>query len=201
MESKSCGCHRQRTAFTLVEMLLVVAILIVLAAVLYSAFGPVRARAREATCVSNLRQIGQAIAMYRADADGGEVSEGAASSCVDLGLPCFGLSSTLLSPYKIDKRMVMCSDYKGLYGKEEGLGSTYVWPMSADDSGIPEPFRFRTKILKRGDSSVIVYDPNHNRLFNLTKEPNWMRQRVLVLRLNGQVDSLSVPLRSANNDW
>ncbi|GAB4451995.1 MAG: hypothetical protein OHK0029_02170 [Armatimonadaceae bacterium] len=56
-------------AFTLIELLVVIAIIAVLAAILFPVFAQARAKARQATCASNLRQIGLAILMYAQDFD------------------------------------------------------------------------------------------------------------------------------------
>src|SRR5438093_498881 len=60
---------RRRMGFTLVELLLIVAILVILAAVLFPVFAQARARGRAAVCTSNLRQIVQAGLMYVSDHD------------------------------------------------------------------------------------------------------------------------------------
>ncbi|HEX8463058.1 MAG TPA: prepilin-type N-terminal cleavage/methylation domain-containing protein [Abditibacterium sp.] len=52
-----------RRAFTLVEMLVVLAIVGLLAAILLPVVSRARASARTSTCASNLRQIGQALAI------------------------------------------------------------------------------------------------------------------------------------------
>lgn len=52
---------------TLVEVLIVSGILVVLAAIVFVATGPTREKGREATCMSQLRQIHGAIALYEAD--------------------------------------------------------------------------------------------------------------------------------------
>jgi len=56
--------------FTLVELLVVVAILALLAAIIFPAFGRVRENARRASCASNMKQIGLALSMYVNDYDG-----------------------------------------------------------------------------------------------------------------------------------
>ncbi|MFM7319934.1 MAG: DUF1559 domain-containing protein, partial [Armatimonadota bacterium] len=50
-------------------LLVVIAIIAILAAILFPVFAQARAKARQSACVSNLRQIGMALAMYRADHD------------------------------------------------------------------------------------------------------------------------------------
>ncbi len=57
-------------AFTLIEILVVISIIAILAALLFPVFGRARENARRASCQSNLKQIGIAIAMYREDFDG-----------------------------------------------------------------------------------------------------------------------------------
>lgn len=61
---------RQHYAFTLLELLVVLSILSMLAALLFPAFVSVRGQARQTSCLSNLRQIGQAISMYSQDYEG-----------------------------------------------------------------------------------------------------------------------------------
>src|SRR5258706_15109303 len=60
---------RVKRAFTLIELLTVIAIIAVLAGLLFPVFAAARGKAREITCVSNLRQIGLAIKMYTQDYD------------------------------------------------------------------------------------------------------------------------------------
>jgi prepilin-type N-terminal cleavage/methylation domain-containing protein/prepilin-type processing-associated H-X9-DG protein len=55
---------RSRGGFTLIELLVVVAIIVILAGLLFPVFALAREKARQTSCLSNARQIGQAIMMY-----------------------------------------------------------------------------------------------------------------------------------------
>ena len=57
----------RRLGFTLIELLVVIAIIAILAAILFPVFAQARAKARQATSVSNLRQLSLAVAMYAQD--------------------------------------------------------------------------------------------------------------------------------------
>ena len=56
--------------FTLIELLVVIAIIAILAAILFPVFAQARAKARQAVCSSNLKQIATAVIMYQQDNDG-----------------------------------------------------------------------------------------------------------------------------------
>ena len=55
--------------FTLIELLIVIAIIAILAAILFPVFAQAREKARQTSCVSNLRQLGMAMMMYVQDND------------------------------------------------------------------------------------------------------------------------------------
>src|SRR5258708_19437798 len=59
----------KQRGFTLIELLVVIAIIAILAAILFPVFAQARAKARQATCTSNVRQMALALNMYCQDFD------------------------------------------------------------------------------------------------------------------------------------
>jgi prepilin-type N-terminal cleavage/methylation domain-containing protein/prepilin-type processing-associated H-X9-DG protein len=61
--------RRRPSGFTLIELLVVIAIIAILAAILFPVFAQAREKARQTACLSNLKQVGNALMMYAQDYD------------------------------------------------------------------------------------------------------------------------------------
>ncbi|MDX1932914.1 MAG: type II secretion system protein [Capsulimonadales bacterium] len=137
--------------FTLIELLVVVAIIALLAAVLFPVFAGAREKARQATCQSNLRQIGLAFGMYLQDFD--ERLPDRRDLKIELGYrsdgpggpewtgwppsdPRAGWAAEVLNPYLKSGEMFSCPSVKGLFGQEVRVAQKVGGgaPDSTDDS-------------------------------------------------------------------
>jgi prepilin-type N-terminal cleavage/methylation domain-containing protein/prepilin-type processing-associated H-X9-DG protein len=61
---------RSQRGFTMIELLVVVAVIVILVAILFPVFEQAQESARRASCQSNLKQMGTAFKMYLSDYDG-----------------------------------------------------------------------------------------------------------------------------------
>jgi prepilin-type N-terminal cleavage/methylation domain-containing protein/prepilin-type processing-associated H-X9-DG protein len=66
MYARNCGTRR---GFTLIELLVVIAIIAILAAILFPVFARAREKARQTSCLSNVKQNTLAFMMYAQDYD------------------------------------------------------------------------------------------------------------------------------------
>jgi prepilin-type N-terminal cleavage/methylation domain-containing protein/prepilin-type processing-associated H-X9-DG protein len=95
--------------FTLIEVLVVIGIIAILAAILFPAFARAREKARQASCQSNLKQIFLANAMYASDYDETFTPVSRPSSVV----PGNGVWwMILLQPYVKNLQVLQCPDYR-----------------------------------------------------------------------------------------
>ena len=97
-----------RRGFTLIELLVVIAIIAILAAILFPVFSRARAKARQAACQSNMKQLGLAMTMYSQDYD----------STLPMYSMLFGNGAdnstwdVVILPYMKNRQILFCPDNK-----------------------------------------------------------------------------------------
>ena len=120
-----------RRGFTLIELLVVIAIIAILAAILIPVFANAREKARQTSCLSNVKQLGLATLMYAQDYD--ETLPVAIGGLPDWSL--FWSTVELVQPYVKNQQISTCpSDPTGSvnFTSFTGLGRySYVWNRAA----------------------------------------------------------------------
>src|SRR6266571_1512515 len=101
--------RNRRPGFTLIELLVVIAIIAILAAILFPVFAQARAKARQAACLSNAKQIGLGCRMYAQDYDEYNVPERVAGP--KGSLISFRVN---LQPYVKNKQVFVCPEVPNL---------------------------------------------------------------------------------------
>ncbi|MES2465408.1 MAG: prepilin-type N-terminal cleavage/methylation domain-containing protein [Armatimonadota bacterium] len=94
---------RPAAAFTLVEILAVIVIIGLLAALLFPVLTSTKGNARRVVCVSNLRQLGAAVTLYVQDSDGVFLPTAQKSEKTIFWFD-------LLQPYLKDKKIIECPE-------------------------------------------------------------------------------------------
>jgi prepilin-type N-terminal cleavage/methylation domain-containing protein len=125
------GARKLRHGFTLIELLVVIAIIAILAAILFPVFARAREKARQITCISNLKQLGTAVLMYAQDYDEDLPNNFAGKKDTNLWSDLAG--SGLLDPYLKNKNIWFCpSDTPHTYPNQTYDYSYCLYNNTAD---------------------------------------------------------------------
>lgn len=186
----------RRPGVTLLELLVVMAILTVLAGILYASAGEVRERGRRTVCISNLRQIGVALAMYRQDYNGTDspgwpAEMGFPLSHWDLNkVPRPGGGRYLLRSDAI----FFCPNFQPQPWESAGSYGWIPW-QPRDQLLIPALPPMPEVVARRGSDFPVMYCSLHD--FPPPDRPAKTRF-VVVLRLDGRVTASHV---ASGNSW
>ena len=168
-----------KRGFTLIELLVVIAIIAILAAILFPVFARARSKARQASCLSNMKQLALAAAMYRSDYDG---------KCLPMWLWCRPARwwwMALLDPYVKNQQVFVCPSYSNPVFYDENhpcgrptdstrrwrTGVGYNWytdPTQGDPPHAPtdqgqwlwlseEDVKYPAEVITFGDSNCVVF--------------------------------------------
>lgn len=147
-------------AFTLIEVIVVVAVISILIAILLPVFLSSRKKARSASCLSNLRHIGLAVSLYAQDNDqlfpyGGDPLDIHTDYWAETDGPEHAVEARRLSPlqdillpYTTSHEIWRCPSDTGFREMETADGSGY--PFSASPSSFiayGTSYYYRTEVI------------------------------------------------------
>jgi len=145
--------HSRRRAFTLIELLVVIAIIAILAAILFPVFAQARDAARKTGCGSNMKQISNAMLMYRSDFDEKPVPGNLGNYTNKYGQTARIWWQGMIMPYVKNARVFACPSASvadgnfwgelapspapadSSYRFESGIGYNWYIPADAPDIG------------------------------------------------------------------
>jgi len=164
----TCGA-----GFTLIEVLVVISIISILAALIFPVFASVRGSARRTACLSNLRQLGSAVTLYTDEYDG-QYPWGADPADLDTAIwsatpyaavvPTMPHLETILDPYVRAPAIWRCpSDYgfKSLDLVPTGFPAVPLnaTPSCYDAFQVSYFYRTEVALLKVTAGQLAAHDP------------------------------------------
>jgi prepilin-type N-terminal cleavage/methylation domain-containing protein len=173
---------KNRRGFTLIELLVVIAIIAILAAILFPVFAQAREKARQTSCLSNLKQIGLAFKMYVQDYDerwpnNNQINGNPAITCctngqnnsdgVDFGYN--GWVSNALKSYTKNQAIYICPDNNnsgfndpwsngGTATADGSQGFSYAFNYNSDYGAKEAAFQQPATALIMADSGTAWWD-------------------------------------------
>jgi len=153
--------HLHKQAFTVVELMVVIGIIIIVAAITFPIASSAKESAQRANCRSNLRQLHLATELYRADWAG----DARFGSVQEMGLPYKASAADQYVSEKLKLKGLSCPQH----GKpwEQHAPEHYAYfPMQEPDLTAVEPsntpFEWSKFSARYGDETILFGDVSHN---------------------------------------
>jgi prepilin-type N-terminal cleavage/methylation domain-containing protein len=175
----------RKSAFTLIEVVVAIAIVVVIAAIAVPVFSSARENGRQAKCVSNLHQWGLAIQMYRQEWDGIDPAVGLRiTSLYQLGLPPQSTKDEFIHSYRLGHHDVyFCPSARPIRNHSK-LSYREYYVAYAD----PPPPVFQA-FFDRGSEVPLLACTYHNPEPWAEDNPTYGTWKVLALRFNQSVNA------------
>jgi prepilin-type N-terminal cleavage/methylation domain-containing protein/prepilin-type processing-associated H-X9-DG protein len=171
----TCGKMFGKKIFTLIELLIVIAIIAILASMLLPALNKARGKAQASGCVSNLRQIGTGAEMYLSNSDEWYPARATATN------PLF----MLLTGKYITTKVLMCpgggdqSPVANYYSGVKGLGYVWNWRMAGKVSAsVTDVIPIKRNRLKRPSRDIVAADGTWSAIAGNCKPYFWQPEYI-----------------------
>jgi len=175
---KSPGKPNGKFAFSLIELLVVIAIIGILAALLLPVLSKAKDKARDANCISNLRQWGITWRLY-ADDNEDSFMDGATTTwprgewVLSLTNSFSKKPALLLCPKAIDRRGP--GDNETHVSLNDPNAVDYGGPTTAYDFPIPDPTNPNLLLIASYGLNCWVYNPDTNNIQGRDATLNWRK--------------------------
>ena len=153
----------KRTGFTLIELLVVIAIIAILASILFPVFAKAREKARQSSCLSNVKQLMIGALSYAQDYDE-QLPYSAYSTGAATWTYAYSWRSAVL-PYAKNTQIFQCPSQKmttpftassDLSSDQSGYGMNVLYGDNSSASGTPDPPQGRS-LGSIADSSSCIF--------------------------------------------
>jgi len=176
--------YKANAGFTLIELLVVIAIIAILASILFPVFAQAREKARQVSCLSNLRQIGSGLMMYIDDYDGllpSAVTFGRWWTIAQSSMFPPPFVKDQLLPYTKSDKIWFCPSidvksplhyYYTMVGTFEDNQTTYHWCFDGEDH---DPLPMHTAMFAGNPASAVPYPTKQPMFYDI---PFWIEHSV-----------------------
>jgi len=144
---------KEPRGFTLIELLVVIAIIAILAAILFPVFAKVREKARQITCVSNMKELGLGMMQYIQDNDekypGGFTPGAAGSASAYIDTTYFPLTDQVTAQATDNGNGDQWAQQIYAYVKSKGV---YVCPDDTSSTQVLQSYAFNYNLAGQSES-------------------------------------------------